>query len=450
MNILAGIRYYQLGLGISLKVNGRRELGLMRPSIRDETGDLLWAVEPMHILQWAIAPWGAEEKAEIVEFVLVSGEDGISAAEANLTATGHEPFGLSSSDSRTFRSPTSDIASIICIGRDYTIAQTEHLTSCRSRFDTWYCRLKYTTNLRRVLVREANVALASSKLAAAHNDSVSSKNELWYREGEFRNGVERRYLKRLLLSRAFPAIVLITLVSMFRRDSFALTFSGMEKVDSHVRELKSVKSELDAANRAKPLKVPDDSNESPKIRDESGPPLCGVEPAKAMRWALATYSPEMLANLCEIIIVGGEAAMESTEVEIMTRGARPIHQKSPMSCNYAFPSGGAVMLMNIGRLRRSVDARLGMKRHGIIRTLHLRLRYSTKLKHDLVDEAKTAVAAAQLAAIQGTQELSTADAEAKLRSLQIECFGPWMRRLFLSSMIPRGLLLIILWPARRF
>ncbi|MBL7646359.1 MAG: hypothetical protein JNK74_09250 [Candidatus Hydrogenedentes bacterium] len=409
-------------------------------TIRDETAERLWGVDPAQILQWTLAPWNSTELAEVSEFILVSNEVAITGEESKLHEKGCAPFGSKGSDSRTYQTPLGGIVSIICIERDYKIALGEQQAAGPRPMDVWYFRLKYTVNLRRLLTREANAALACARLHKAHFDSAFSQDELWFRKHKLRSAVELRCLKRILFSRAAPAIFLVVAAGTIRKERFPLSYSGMEDLDSRLRAMAAIREELKATdNEFAPLRI--EGSGTPTILDESGELICGVDPAAVIRWAITTYPDESLTSLRKIIVVAGEHMMDSVEFDLMTCGARLAQHKSPKSCTYALPTDGAVLVINIGRLRWRVEERLEKKVGGFLAVPLARLYYRSRLRHDVIDQIQDGLSYAHLAAIQRTQTLTQEEIDERFQFFRSEFFGPVMKRQLRSTLIPMSLLL---------
>ena len=83
----------------------------MRPSIRDETGDPLFGVEPAKILEWALRPWTPEELAEFKEFVLAHSELAYKRAEKRILVVGGCQLKLKGINGHTYWTPSADIFS---------------------------------------------------------------------------------------------------------------------------------------------------------------------------------------------------------------------------------------------------------------------------------------------------------------------------------------------------
>lgn len=432
----------------------------MRPSIRDETGSAIFDVAPTPILLWATNSWKSTEVARIAEFVLVSSEVEAARIEEVILTKGGARFGPSGNDSQIIRSTDGRLVCIVSIERDYSRAQRDFRISEKGRMRTWYSRLKYWLNVHRVILREANRALSAVNLLAAHHDSTISVDELWYRERELRLEADRRYFKRLVTSRLLPASFLAVFMGMLLRDKFALTFHGMEQFEHISGDAQSSYPIASSMKHEDSRKALDDFEIAPlgdreatresdstwrnptKIRDESGEKIAGVDPAQIFAWGLSAFARNDSAKIREIIVVSDESAIDSIELELMLRGAYPIHRRTPKSRTYTLQNGGALQIVNIGRMRQRVIEKLKKSGVGWFGRRHVSLAYRTRLKLDALDELQLGVASAKLAVLQREGSLPDSEVEQKYSALYLDCWGPVMTRTWCSTLLPSVFFLI--------
>lgn len=440
---------------------------MRKPIIRDETGPAIFGVAPVPILLWATESWRPAEMESIAEFVLVSSDDEATRIEEAILANGGARFGPSHHDSQFFRSTNGGPVCIINIRRDYSKAQRDSRISQQGRARILYSHLKYWVNLHRVILRQANRALTTAKLLAAHHDSTSSVDELWYRERDLQNQAERCYFKKLLTSRLFPASFVTVITGMLLDDKFSLTFHGMERFEDTPQEPPSSDhgdtamdgedshenfDEIEDAPLGDRVAAPESDNtrSSPtKIRNESGEVIAGVDPAEIFAWGLSAFPSDDAALLREIVIVNDESAIDNTELELMLRGAYPIYRRTPKSRTYTLPNGGVILIVNIGRMRQRVIARLQKPGTGWLRWHHLSLAYRTRLKFDVLDELQLGVASAKLAVLRREGALPDSEVDEKYTELYSLCLGPVIKRTCCSTLFPSVMTLICVRMASR-
>lgn len=133
------------------------------------------------------------------------------------------------------------------------------------------------------------------------------------------------------------------------------------------------------------------------IRDETGEPVSGVRPAKALAWAIRPWNVEELSEFSEFVIVQGELNFKREEGRILDSGGCQLNPKGIDSYTYRTPDDALIGVFDVGRARDKALNKRGGSRFPRFRAPFLRLEYTFNLNVDMTHDACRMQAFAQLA-----------------------------------------------------